>query len=693
MTPPTIVVIDMVHDFVNANGVFANVFGKEDTAPIRESAATVAAMLDEYHDSEVILISSKYLPGQFKNVPGVCSTPAGQAVELLTTKKGHFRTLFKYGNSVFDQQTASDTQFMKSLFYNKTIIVTGATIPACVQATVKDLRSCCAHIIIPTDCVSCRASSITASQRLLTSWSQEPDITVVPSYKSLSSLPSTSCQLYCSYPAGIPVFATSMFLIQKNCRFEFVTTREGSDCILVCDDKKYEGQNLFDLLKGNDNEEPNLSKCAADLWNIALRFPTLCDDGGDDDVVKECHKLITILKELEKIVQPHITDIVLVSCLSYFVYIGFPLTNALQFQNISRYWLDLQTDLVVKKATPVEWRTEPLRIWKKLMHRIVAHNSPDAKTIIESVKGMNTVWDKEACDEIGLYTRAAPLQGIGSGDSKLFGTCISDGYSQPDFYQKLQNEINWHTMYHRGGEVPRLVSIQGDVTVGGLIEPCYRHPADYQPKLETWSPTVMEIKKRVEEITGTKLNHVLIQKYRTGCDYISPHADKTLDIERGSDIINVSFGASRVMTLTSKKDVPVSHRSKQQVELTDNSIFVLGWETNKKFVHGIRPDKRPLTSKKRPAHQKLESGSRISFTFRTISSFMYRPTRQIFGQGSPYKSFTDLPEMVIPTEGEEVAMLKAFGNENNNSNFDWDVSYGKGFTVMNLAESDPLENS
>jgi alkylated DNA repair dioxygenase AlkB len=42
---------------------------------------------------------------------------------------------------------------------------------------------------------------------------------------------------------------------------------------------------------------------------------------------------------------------------------------------------------------------------------------------------------------------------------------------------------------------------------------------------------------------------VLIQLYRTGADYISEHSDKTIDVVRGSRIVNVSLGARRTMTL------------------------------------------------------------------------------------------------------------------------------------------------
>ena len=105
-------------------------------------------------------------------------------------------------------------------------------------------------------------------------------------------------------------------------------------------------------------------------------------------------------------------------------------------------------------------------------------------------------------------------------------------------------------------------------------------------------------------------------------DFISPHADKTLDILRGSSIVNMSLGATRIMTLRHKKNnfnderittasiagrdgetvnpvtvedpsavIQVDATSKdvgQRFCLSHNSAFVLGWQTNLNYTHGIK---------------------------------------------------------------------------------------------------------
>ena len=84
--------------------------------------------------------------------------------------------------------------------------------------------------------------------------------------------------------------------------------------------------------------------------------------------------------------------------------------------------------------------------------------------------------------------------------------------------------------------------------------PVYRHPSDESPPLLPFSPMIQLIREHVERVVQHPVNHVLIQLYRGGTDYISEHSDKTVDIAPNSCIVNVSLGAERAMTLRTKKD-------------------------------------------------------------------------------------------------------------------------------------------
>jgi 2OG-Fe(II) oxygenase superfamily len=247
--------------------------------------------------------------------------------------------------------------------------------------------------------------------------------------------------------------------------------------------------------------------------------------------------------------------------------------------------------------------------------------------------------------------------------------------------------------------------------------PIYRHPADESPALRPFSPTVSQIRAHVERALQHPVNHVLIQLYRTGADYISEHSDKTIDVVRGSRIVNLSLGARRTMTLRTKKDgaqqqgkasgddepegghvgdePEVTVRHTQRVPLPHNSLFVMGLTTNARWMHSVHTDKRPEDTK-----DPTERGPRISLTFRHIGTFLTPPSsgvavgsgsssptgpqkQFIFGQGATGKTRTEAQSVVHGGEQAE-RLLAAFGAENHQSEFDWDKAYGKGFDVLHF---------
>jgi len=202
------------------------------------------------------------------------------------------------------------------------------------------------------------------------------------------------------------------------------------------------------------------------------------------------------------------------------------------------------------------------------------------------------------------------------------------------------------------------------------------------------------------------INHVLIQHYRDGNDYISEHSDKTLDIARGSKIVNVSLGAQRTMILRMKKDPPQqphseesrlkssevastpeepgTRRDMQRIPMPHNSMFVLGLETNKKWLHGIRQDKRAANIKS-PV-ELAYNGERISLTFRHIATCLSSNEQQIYGQGAPAKTADDAHLVINGDSASTEKLLEAFGAENHRSDFDWDTYYGPGFDVLHFQE-------
>jgi hypothetical protein len=246
-------------------------------------------------------------------------------------------------------------------------------------------------------------------------------------------------------------------------------------------------------------------------------------------------------------------------------------------------------------------------------------------------------------------------------------------------------------MLHQQGEVPRLVCCQGEFGDNGS-KPVYRHPADQTLPLLHFSPKVQWIRRAAEKLVGHPLNHVLIQLYRSGNDYISEHSDKTLDIAKDSSIVNVSFGAQRTMRLRTKRDSKAkitsgdedSQRETQRVAMPHNSMFVLGLKSNEKWLHGIMADKR--LEAERSDVETAYSGARISLTFRHIATFLDAKETVIWGQGATSKDQRGAADVVNNDEAESERMIRAFSRENHSNEFDWDEWYGEGFDVLHLHE-------
>ena len=254
-------------------------------------------------------------------------------------------------------------------------------------------------------------------------------------------------------------------------------------------------------------------------------------------------------------------------------------------------------------------------------------------------------------------------------------------------FDQLNTEVNWKTMHHQTGEVPRLVSCQGTISEDGSM-PVYRHPSDQTLPIEAWTATVDRVRLAAEAVVGHDLNHALIQLYRGGTDFISEHSDKTLDIAKGSSIVNVSFGAQRTMRLRTKRnasssaDSTSSGRTTHRVAMPHNSMITMSLRTNAQYLHGINADKRPRVEL--IDAEKAFDGQRISLTFRKIATFLDKDSAHIWGQGATGKTQSDAQPVINGDAAESERLVRAFGSENQASSINWDATYGAGFDVLHL---------
>ncbi|KAF7533683.1 hypothetical protein G7054_g6875 [Neopestalotiopsis clavispora] len=315
---------------------------------------------------------------------------------------------------------------------------------------------------------------------------------------------------------------------------------------------------------------------------------------------------------------------------------------------------------------------------------------------------------EETVNMAPIRTNAMSSEPLCEGDTRVLYNVLPQPLSE-DVFEQVSKEVDWQRMSHQGGEVPRLVAVQGEVDAEGNI-PVYRHPADESPPLRLWTSTVKRIRDEVEKKVGHPLNHALIQFYRDGNDYISEHSDKTLDIVRGSYIVNVSLGAERTMVLRTKRQpkaqggtspsqtpADASKRDVQRARLPHNSMCQMGLQTNMRWLHAIRQDKR--LDRDKTEEELAYNGARISLTFRQIGTFLDQNQKMIWGQGAKAKNKAEAHAIVNGQSSEAIDMIKAFGRENQSTEFDWQAHYGPGFDVLHISaaprlftSSDPVAN-
>lgn len=325
-------------------------------------------------------------------------------------------------------------------------------------------------------------------------------------------------------------------------------------------------------------------------------------------------------------------------------------------------------------------------------------NHPTVKDVEAPVKSFVTT--ATTCTEVSeVNTPSNESPAICEGDTTIIKNLLQ-GDLADGIFEKIRDEVRWQKMSHQGGEVPRLVAVQGTIHPDGSI-PIYRHPADESPPLLAFSPAVTLIREQAEKQLGHPLNHVLIQFYRSGTDYISEHSDKTLDIVPNTYIVNVSLGAQRTMIFRGKKrevdrsstkssdtSLPAPPRQAVRAPMPHNSMCKVGLVTNMRWLHGIRQDKR-LQSEKSAAELAYD-GARISLTFRQIGTFLSSDEQKIWGQGATSKNKAEANFVINGDATESERMVRAFGQENHSSEFDWAAHYGEGFDVLHLHNTPKL---
>lgn len=168
--------------------------------------------------------------------------------------------------------------------------------------------------------------------------------------------------------------------------------------------------------------------------------------------------------------------------------------------------------------------------------------------------------------------------------------------------QALTEQIPWEQkpiqVFGRQVMQPRLVSWAGDVP--------YRYSGQTLP-VRAMPPILAELNAQMRALTGVPFNHVLLNRYRDGKDYMASHADNEPELGYCPVIAALSLGAQRGFRLTPKytRDKKLRKRLRVNVPLSHGSLMVMGGRMQHTWRHEV------------PKALKVH-GERINLTFRWV---------------------------------------------------------------------------
>ena len=115
-----------------------------------------------------------------------------------------------------------------------------------------------------------------------------------------------------------------------------------------------------------------------------------------------------------------------------------------------------------------------------------------------------------------------------------------------------------------------------------------------------WTPQLLDLKNKIEAISGETFNSCLLNLYHTGDEGMAWHSDSERQLKRNGAIASVSLGAQRKFAFKHKA-TKVTHASMLQ----HGSLLVMQGETQTHWLHRLPPTK-------------TVNETRVNLTFRTV---------------------------------------------------------------------------
>ncbi|XP_067946418.1 alpha-ketoglutarate-dependent dioxygenase alkB homolog 3-like [Watersipora subatra] len=184
----------------------------------------------------------------------------------------------------------------------------------------------------------------------------------------------------------------------------------------------------------------------------------------------------------------------------------------------------------------------------------------------------------------GIYDLSDEPSGISR--VKLFHNFL-DAEAAAKLMKDLLENVPWEQKCDikdgRARSQPRVVAWYGNVE--------YSYSGLTHPPRPDWLPSLLEVKKMLEENSGLQFNSVLCNMYKNGKDHVSWHSDDEPLFGRLPTIATVSLGDTRVFEL--RKKVPPTdtgeyiYREYVRIPLPAGSLLLMEGATQLDWQHRI----------------------------------------------------------------------------------------------------------
>ncbi|MEJ7559752.1 MAG: alpha-ketoglutarate-dependent dioxygenase AlkB [Pedobacter sp.] len=164
--------------------------------------------------------------------------------------------------------------------------------------------------------------------------------------------------------------------------------------------------------------------------------------------------------------------------------------------------------------------------------------------------------------------------------------------------EKLIADTPWQQkivkMYDKEVITPRLTAWYANADT-------YDYTSFKSSPLNGWTPELLMINAKVEHITGTKFNSVLLNYYRDGNDSVAWHSDNEKALGTHPIIASVSFGQVRLFDIRNK----TNHYEKYSIKLESGALVVMKGDLQQNWEHRIAKSVKPMKA-------------RLNLTFRVV---------------------------------------------------------------------------